>query len=273
MSFVSGLVRLGRSVVVAGAVLLVGAGAAAQAGTIAINFSGLTDGASNSAVQAKVQSAFGAQATVAVTGAVGEVSYNGDGHVVGPGTGGTSYSLSNYNIQATALYGSTQAFIMNNQGQSSNAGDPHSNNVVFKIAGGLTVTGISFNYEIFPDAANPAGNPPDFIFGTNKNANVVTQLGVNPGTAGTYSANWKHSPASGSSANETFPQYLGYYTNSNLGAGVTTLYFNDWPAEIGVNNITLTTYSTPEPASCTLLLVGSGSLAVYGRMKRRAVKA
>jgi hypothetical protein len=277
MSFISRkVVRFGRFVVVAaGAALLAVTGSMAQAGTMTFNLSGITDGSSNTAVQTAIQTTVGSLATVTVTGAEGGLDYNGDGHVVGAGNGSVSYNIGNYNIQTSSLYSSgsyTQPFIMNNQGSGYN-----SFSIAFAkpagVQGTTYITGISFDFEIFPDANNPAGDPPGFSFGTNTNSDVYSATGVNPGTAGTYSATWTHSPASGSGSTETYPQLLGYYSNLNLGTGVNTLYFNDWPAEIGVNDITIYTYSTPEPASLSLIFAGLGSLGVYRRIKRWKAKA
>lgn len=277
MSFVSRKVsRLGRFVVVvAGAVLLVVSGSMAQAGTMTFSFSGLTDGSSDSAVQTAIQNTVGSAATVTVTGAEGGLSYNGDGHTVGAGTGSTSYNLANYNIQTSSLYnGSTsysQPFIMNNQGSGYNSIEIQFTKPAGQ-QGTMYITGISFDFEIFPDANNPQGNPPGFSFGTNTNSDVYSAAGIEPGTTGTYAASWKHSPASGSSSTETYPQLIGYYSNTNLGTGVTTLYFNDWPAEIGVNDITINTYMTPEPASYSLVLAGIGSFLTYRGLRRRKAR-
>lgn len=258
--------RLGRYAVLAvSAALLLGAGTVKADFTF--NFSGLSDNASNASVQTYMQGVVGGAGTITVTGAVASTSYNGDGRVVGPGSGATSATLATWNLQTTAFLASVRPFIMNNQGESSNGGDPHSDHIKLAFSGGLHVSGISFDFEVFPDAGALPPNPaPDFGLVTNLGT-VFTQLGIAPGTASSYSASWTHSPFHGSSVSETAPQFLGHYSNSNLGAGITDISFYDWPAHVGVTNVTFMTPGivTPEPATWILLACGIMSAPFFRR--------
>jgi PEP-CTERM motif len=235
----------------------------ARADSIYLDFSGITsNNASNAAVQAYMQSMLPTGARVTVTGAVGQAganSYTGDGHVVGPG--GKAATLGTWDLNANKWLTKPGSFIMNNQG--NNSGDPSSDRIVMTFTG-LKVYGVSFDFEIFPDASGTVANPPDFTFLTNlQSTPVFTQLGVVPGTAGKYSATWTSSPASGFGS-ETSPQFLGSYSNSDLG-GATTLTFEDWPAHIGITRLRLVT--TPEPSS--VVLFGAGAIGLWFTSRRR----
>ena len=74
--------------------------------------------------------------SVTVTGAVASNNYNGDGHVTGPG--GTSYTLAQLD---PANHGT---FIKNDT--------DHSSNEIMMVFTGLTISNISFDFEIFPTA-------------------------------------------------------------------------------------------------------------------------
>jgi hypothetical protein len=211
---------------------------------------------------------------VTVTGGVADRTYNGEGFVVGPGTGSKSLTLgtsdgataSNSNSVLNAGY---DTFIANTNDQSSQI----SNQIKITFIGGYQVNGpIGFDYEIFPDGT--ANQPPDFIFKALSGASVVgtwTTLGVTPGTTdGTAT----HSPNSGSGHAESNQQYIGTWSSGPL-SNVTELQFIDWPATVAIDNLTLPGTGSgsgsgqtlvPEPTS--LLLLGSG-LAMSAYRKRR----
>jgi hypothetical protein len=137
---------------------------------------------------------------------------------------------------------------------------------------GFTVNGtVAFDYEIFPDGtcanlsnngANCGGstdpNLPDFVFDVNGSTNVWTKYGVVPGTT---NGNAVHSPKS-PTGTELSPQLIGTYSGSL--SGVKELDFIDWPATIGVDNLTITTV---EPG--TLLLLGMGLSSLFLLRKKQ----
>lgn len=242
---------------------------------------GLASGATSAQIQAYMDAVLSASGctgcSATVIGAIADQTYNGENNVTGPGTGSKSLTLGD-STGATAstttstLNSSYDTFIANTSDSSSQI----SQQITVQFAGitGLTVT--SFAYEIFPDgtcpklasgncgasgAGTPSGyaNQPDLDFeaGTNTNgtdALVQTYYGVTPGTT---NGNAVKSPGS---SNELAPQLIGTWTGSLTGD--TELDFVDWPATIGIDNLTIS-YTTgggggqepavPEPAAIALL--------------------
>jgi hypothetical protein len=133
---------------------------------------------------------------------------------------------------------------------------------------GLQLLSVTFDFEIFPDAncsspTNCTAGKPDFLFyaGNGGSTSLVNSW------LGAFPAAGSHSPFSGASANETAAQMIGSYTYTP-GGTFDTIWFQDWPATIGIDNVKITTQTqtqVPEPAS--LFLVGSGVLAVLRRKK------
>lgn len=249
------------------AMCLLGTSMSAHAGTVTFNFNSLASGAGSGAIQTYMQGLLTGGATVSVTaGAVADQTYNGDGHVVGPGTGSVSATLG------------TDTFIKNNA--------PTYTGWSFVFGGGFLIDSVQFDYEIFPDgsctqlnAANCGGSPtggiypkqPDFTFSTNL-GQVFHYYGVTPSGANI------HSPASGASANELAPQLIGTTALLNVGGipGATTLTFLDWPATIGIDNLVINYRNPPPPGTSavpepgTMLLLGSGlAVGLYTRRKTR----
>ena len=242
----------------------------------------------------------GCSVTVLVSGssvgAVADQTYNGDGHVTGPGNGSTSLTLGD-STGATAsntnsTIGSTDTFIAN----TSDGKSQISQQITLQFHGiaGLTVT--SFDYEIFPDGScsaltsgscggAPTGgiypNQPDLEFaaGTSTNGAVgaggdtiqKTYYGVTPdtsnGMSGTIDGTATHSPNSGSSNSEAAPQLIGTWNGSLTGA--TELDFVDWPATIGIDNLAIS-YNTTNPEPASLVLLGT---LVGGLLLRKKLKA
>jgi hypothetical protein len=228
-------------------------GGSGQAGPMTFTFASLSDGASNTQVQNYMNTVLASQSgSVLVTGAVASTSYNGDGHVVGPVNFPSVSSYTLYTKDGTP-------FIMNNNLNGNGA------SMITMTFSGMKIGGISFDYEVFPDAT---GQTPDISLAAGNNATppvIWTQNGTQPASPG-----YTHSPASGWFSNETSLQGMGSYSNSNLG-GVTVLQFQDWPAEIGITNLVLTPSVTnnvtpvPEPASLVLLTSGIGGLFLVRR--------
>jgi hypothetical protein len=180
-------------------------------------------------------------------------TYNGDGHVVGPGNGSVSLTLGNTD-GATAsnsnsvLNGSKDNFLSN----TDDGRNPLSQGIQIKFINGFTLSGnISFDFQIFPDASGTALNPPDFTFQAwsgGLNLANVTNDGVVPGTAPIGSTVSPNSLLTHST--ETSPQLIGNWQAGNF-SNVTELDFIDWPATIGIDNLKVS--SVPEPAAVLLL--------------------
>jgi len=230
-----------------------------KADTVSFDFNSLADGAVNSSVQTYMNGVLGAAGSVVVAGSQASKTYNGDGHVVGPGTGSTSLTLATSDGTVQHL-GTTDTFIDN----------VSSSTEISMTFSGLKIYSVSFDYEIFPDGTCPTGtgcssNYPDFTFDAN-GALVFNTLAVMPGNPG---APYTHSPASGPGGTELAPQFLGQSGTWSFPNGVTKLEFIDWPATVGIDNLKITT-TTPEPA--TMTLIGVGMLGL-GAVRRRLLNA
>jgi hypothetical protein len=212
----------------------------------------LSNGSSNSSIQSYMNSKLGAGKSVVVTGSVATNTYNGDGHVVGPGNGSTSLTL-----------GSGGDLFITNIANTSTE--------IKMVFSGLSITSVSFDYEIFPDGTCPSGNScgsnqPDFTFAAD--GSIIFHKIASTPPAGS------HSPASGSSATEQAAQFIGTSGTINFASGVTTLEFEDWPATIGIDNLVITygppggSSPTPEPVS--FALAGTGLIGIYLLRRRQS---
>lgn len=236
----------------------------ARATTVTFDFNspGLAGNANNAGVQtylnAQLLAQLGAGNTVAVTGSKADHSYNGDGHVVGPGNGSTSLTLGNSD-------GGVQ-----NANSKDNFIDNVSGITEIMMTFNFKICGISFDYEIFPDGTCTTGvncgvNQPDFSVLADGTLVFGKILGVQPGNPG---APYLHSPNSGSVNNERAPQFLGQSGYIPLN-GVKKLEFVDWPATIAVDNLKISN-QVPEPAS--IVLLGSSLLVAMTAMRRKTRK-
>ncbi len=256
-----------------------------KADTFTFNFNSLASGASASAIATYMDGVMGCSGCVTVTGAVADQTYNGDGHVTGPGNGSKSLTLGTSNGATASNTGSTvnssyDTFIAN----TSDSSQQIANEITIKFTG-VAISNVSFDYEIFPDGTcpqltkascggNASGgiypNQPDFEFATGSANTLDTAFGTNGiqyGVApGTTNGSALHSPNS-SSGTELAPQYIGTFSGSLNNAS--QLDFIDWPATIGIDNLQITT-TTPEPGS--LLLFGSGLIGVAGIIRRKLQK-
>ena len=215
--------------------------------------------------------------------------YTGDGHVVGPN--GVSLTLGNTNnaqnnsgpLPTPVLYDS---YISNTAADSSGNNPSNlSQGILITFSHGVSLTGtLSFDYEIFPDgmcaqlnSASCGGSPnmqgiypnqPDLTFAVN-GTTVQTFYGVAPGTnmvgASTPNGTSTHSPISGTVGTEMAPQLIGHWSGNVSGA--TSLSFMDWPATIGIDNLTL----SPEPRGEVFLLGMLAFVAIAGTKLRRAL--
>jgi hypothetical protein len=254
-----------------GAVLLVlSATGSAYATPLTFDFNTLSANGNNAAVQTYMNTKLGSAGSVTVTGAQADNNYTGDDHVVGSGPWYNANSITLGNTEGAtkdgAPYtpGATDRFITNQPGTTTS--------IVMKFTG-LTIVSVSFDYEIFPDASCADGNHcggvanyPDFKFLVNGTTQIFQSFGVMPGTNGTYST----SPASWIFG-ETAPQLLTKTALLILPVGVKELDFVDWPAAIGIDNLTINydPISSPVPEPASLVLFGTGLLGVARQILKR----
>ena len=253
-----------RAILIVGGLVFLGASASTEASPITFDFGSLHNGASDSTIQTLMNNALKPMgSSVTVTGAVASNSYNGDGHVTGPNPGTSSFTLAQLD---PAGHGT---FIQNDTGNSSDE--------IKMVFSNLTISSISFDYEIFPDGTCPSlgscGGPnhlnlPDLTLVSNGSHQVVEYDGVVPGQPGSYNTAYIHSPASGQFNKELAPQLLGSSGTLSLPAGTTELEFEDWPATIAINHLVIGTVS--EPATITLL---TSALIGLGAVLRRRTQA
>jgi PEP-CTERM motif len=216
-------------------------------GNILFNFNVGTP--ANTTVQAYFNSVAPGLVTVVQSGNIGANwgnGWNGDGHVVGPWLG--------YNPNITPNISPNTNFLITVQNGATDT---------IQLLLSQPIYGISFNYEIFPNADDPDGTvpgsvPPDFTFNAGSPGDVTTYLhavGVLP-------------PAS---SNELAPQLFGSASFS-FPNGVTELDFVDWPATIGIGGIIIDldapATSTPEPGTLLLFAAVLGG-AGFGANRRR----
>ena len=273
----------------------IGGESSAFAGVITFDFNSLADGKSNSYVDTYMQDVLNTNGlqgdgnSVVVTGSKAEQNYTGDNYVVGPRVQtGTRWKRVNGQWVEVPVYGVTSVTLGNTEHATvdgapwvAGAADTF---LVNSGADRITMTfdfkiySVQFDYEIFPNAQCADGTKasctmPDFTFRAD-DTNVFQQLGVMPGTGGTY----LNSPHSGANA-EKAPQYLGVSGLWNFQNGVNKLEFVDWPVMIGIDNLVINTdqpgggtptgSSVPEPTTLTLFGLGLAAIG-YQRRKRAA---
>lgn len=212
-----------------------------------------------------------AGSNVSVSGGLATATYNGEGHVPGI-TLGTS--------DGGVAHAGHDTFIINDNFNVYGQGAASQFTFTFT---NFSITSLSFDWEIFPDATCPKGsycashpgdaNYPDIellVDGTNVWQMLAT---TSPGLD---------------------PQAIGTFAMSFL-TGVHTLTIRDWPAEVGIDNLriggcaptityqgprnaadvvdqTCTPLQVPEPSSLPLaaLALGAAALGIgRGRVARR----
>lgn len=256
-------------------------GTASMAATITFDFNTVTLGVGNpnngsnglgttvgssAAIASFMNGMLPAGSSVAVTGALATATYNGEGHVVGE-TLGTSDGGVHHP-------GNPDIFVINNNfAIGASASDRFS--MTFS---NYSITALTFDWEIFPDntcskttscgsAYHPTyANWPDI------------ELFVNSESTARWSMLATFVPGRD-------PQAIGTATVdlSGVSGGVTKLTFVDWPAEIGIDNLTITgcagtngcivtrLNNVPEPPTLPLAMLALAATAVaVGRNRKRA---
>lgn len=248
-----------------------GSSAWADAFNFTANFNSLASGANNTSIKSNLDALLAGHGTVAVSaGAVTERTYDGDGHTVGPciklgsvvpcSTGGSTPAALTLGYSDAGVYnnGAVDTFVKN---------DPSYTSFSFTFSG-IQIDSVVFDWEVFPDGT--PNQPPDLTFSTDLSAQVFHVFGQVP--SGAYT----HSPNSGRSSAEASAQAIGTYTSASLG-GATVLTFADWPATIGIDNLTVNYHTptstggggagVPEPSS--IFLLGSVIAGLYGLQRKR----
>ena len=268
-----------KAVGVAGAVVLLAAANAAGATSLTFTFDkvGNINALGNNATNAQIQTYMNAvlaaygYGTIAVTGAKASNSYTGEGYVVGTQNlpNGTVTPRTLANTDGGVYHANPKdTFIMNN-------------NPIDRIVmtfSGLDIYSVKFDLQIFPDGTCPnptSGNAntnkgctstssahwPDFKFEADDTLEQ-TWLGVLP-SAGPYLYSPNHKNVGNG---ETAPQLL---TTSGLIEvdDVHKLEFIDWPATIGIDNLTIEFGRIPEPATLGVMALGLAGLGFARRWK------
>ena len=258
-----------------GVAIIVLGGGPARANTIAFDFGSLANGAGNAQIQSFMNGRLGAGQSVNLSGAIASNSYTGNRHVTGTRT--TSYTLANYPGHADGT------FIANNNRILYNPyGNPTSSEIKM-VFSGLTVSSISFDFEIFPDGTRPSlsnccgsGHPnlPNLTILAN-GTRMAQYTALVPGGDGSEvvaGQSWSASPYAVSPAmtsGETAQQLLGFGASLTLPAGTTTLEFVDWPSMIAIDNLTIDTPDSPAPEPASLTLFGTALLGLGLFRERR----
>ena len=286
-----------RKVSFASIVSVLCAGTAAYATPVVFDFNSLANGAPatggsgvNGSVQNYMRNVLSTQnAAWSVNVGAGAIadknSYNGDGHVVGPGNGAVSLTLGNTEGATTAgspyVAGPNDTYIRNSN--NPNTGNPY-DRITLDFTGGVSFTRATFDMEIFPDGSTGAGQPPDFQFLAGSDsahlsmATGFPKVGIIPGTGGTY----KYSPkcmqggnTAGCGAGNVEPNAQLLTTVAiDFTTPVSSFAFIDWPPTIGIDNLTLTPpppphNQVPEPSSL-IFLATAGFGLFYLRKRQQA---
>jgi hypothetical protein len=277
----------------------------ARAGAINISFSGLTPSASvpmiendnysqisslmnnaDTMIANFMKSSLPVGSSVSVNGALIQSQYDGEGHVVGPTFGtGRSKTVVPWTLGDTGhSNGHLTPPSSSNPAYTSfltNAGFPFSNPVSCGITmtfSNLLISAVSFDFEVFPDGT---GQTPDLTFSGTNNGKAVSISSVAAttynglsytGAFGSNNDSWttlgvKPSvyTSSPDGSNETSIQLLGN-ASFTFSSPVNALQFEDWPALIGINSLSISGTGVPNqqvvPAPPSIVMLGFGELGL-----------
>src|SRR5208282_3766652 len=173
-----------------------------------------------------------------VSGALATRDYLADGNVI-PGdlTLGTTDGATSVSDTTHPSTTTPDGFLMNN----NIPGLGSSPSITITIPAGVALGTVSFDWEIFPDDACSSGS----CLNNTSDPNFPTlQFQVDGSTEHTFEA--LTSTALGGGAD---PQNLGtasFVLNIGASANPNTLTFLDWPAEIGIDNLTIQTCASTD---------------------------
>jgi hypothetical protein len=289
----------------------IAAAAPAHADSFLFDFNSLSDGAYNSQIESYMNGVLThgvvdlpyntsyCSSSNPCTGATGEQNYTGDGHVVGTWTTDSSavmksgpyyYGGSNWYIVPLTL-GNTDGVGTSVEVQHLDSYDTYITNkpnvtsqfnMVFSNpddpSDPFAIADISFDFQIFPEAANN----PDMTFKFKDNNGVIHTVSYQQGVDPINQAS-PDSVAHGS-LDESSKQLIGHLdisTSDYCGTDcyATALYFIDWPSVIGIDNLALNSLppppeeprtNAPEPMSGALLFGGLATLWFARRRRTRA---
>jgi hypothetical protein len=256
------------------AALALATSASAMAAPVVFNFNSVTLGVSNpndksnglgslvgssEAIGSYMTSILGPKVTV--SGALATASYNGEGHVVGP-TLGTSDGLPPGTPTTPDIF-----IINNNFAIGAGASDRFS--MTFE---NYSITSLAFDWEIFPDyTCSKTTNCGKYGQTWNSNWPDI-ELFVNNDSTATWSA-----LALGTIATA--------FDFTGVAGGVNKLTFVDWPAEIGIDNLTITGKclpgtpcrtipfnNVPEPSTLPLVALALATLSMAALRTRRKAR-
>jgi hypothetical protein len=211
---------------------------------------------------------------VTVAGALATKTYNGEDHV-----NGKTLGTSDNNVAHGAP---NDTFIIND-----NFGiyGPAANSFTMTFGGGFFLTSVAFDWEIFPDASCPASANVTDCGGSDHSLTNSNWPDIELMVNGVALPIWK-ALATIPATSPKDPQAIGTLAAAldltGYGHPITSLTFVDWPAEIGIDKLTITgaclpgaaanncvLHQNPEPGSIPLIGIALAALAAAGRRRFR----
>ena len=209
---------------------------------------------------------------VTVAGALATKTYNGENHV-----NGKTLGTSDNNVAHGAP---NDTFIINdNFGIYGGA----ASSFTITFGGGFFLTSVAFDWEIFPDASCPASTNVNDCGGSDHSLTNPNWPDIELMVNGVATPIWSAlATIPGTSPKD--PQAIGTISApldlTGYGHAITSLTFVDWPAEIGIDKLSITgaclpttagngcvLHQNPEPGSLPLIGIALAALAFAGRRR------